>query len=46
MAIFGDQKPRREFVDLSGFESADGTQAYVDLVTGVANSFSACLSEE
>jgi len=45
-AIFGDQKPRREFVDLSGFESADGTQAYVDLVTGVANSFSACLSEE
>ena len=44
-AIFGDQKPSREFVDLLGFEVADGPQAYVNLVTNVANSFSACLSE-
>ena len=44
-AIFGDQKPSREFVDLLGFEVADGPQAYVNLVTSVANSFSACLSE-
>ena len=42
--IFDGQKPNQEFVDLLGFEVADGTQAYVNLVTSVANSFSACLS--
>ena len=44
--IFVNQVPNLEFVDLFGFEVEDSAKAYLEIISGVADSFHACLKQE
>ena len=44
--IFANDAPSLEFVDLFGFEVKDSAKAYLEIASGVADSFYACLTKE
>lgn len=44
--IFANDAPSLEIVDLFGFQVKDSAKAYLDIASGVADSFHACLTQE